>query len=131
MESARDSETLMQSTVARALHDLQLVGKPDAEALVLRDLSASPCMEPIVANIRALPPPAVNELFAAAQARLEALASLARCDAALDALERESVATPRYAQIEEAAMRLSLLLRGASSTADYAEAVAAAQQVVG
>lgn len=131
METIGESETLMQSTVARALQDLQLIGVADAEMLVLRDLSSTPCMASVVAHIRALAPQAMTELFDSARARLTALSTLAQCDAALDALERTSSATPRYAQLEEAATRLSLLLRGASSTGSYAEAVAAAHQVVG
>ena len=130
MQPSHDSETLMQSSVARALKDLNLGDSPDAETLVLKELSSTACMLPVVDSIRSLPPSAISELFAAARARLDALAALARCDAALDALERSPNAAERLVEVEEVATRLSLLLRGAPSKVAYAEAVAAGARVL-
>lgn len=124
MASAHDSETLMQLTVARALQDLRLVGSEDAQELVLKELSSSPYMERVVASIRALTPDAVTELFAAATARLDALSMLARCDAELDLLGTAASDSSRFVELEEAATKLSVVLRGAATKRAYADAVA-------
>lgn len=111
---------LLQGALAEVVRALRVAGKPEADADVLAGMVDTDAMS---GHVRGQTARSLGRLVAEAKARISADLTLSRCDAELDAMERDSQkGSSKFNSLSTAADALSETLRAPSTVAAYTNA---------
>lgn len=113
-------DVLLQGAIAECVRSLRVAGKPEEDSDVRAAMTSSNVMG---GHVQGQTARSLGRLVAEAKARISADLTLSRCDAELDAMERDSQkGSSKFSSLSNAADMLSATLRFPSSVDSYTSA---------